>query len=263
MNSITVDKLTYYLGKKKIFNDLEIDIESGSFITITGKNSCGKTTFMKLLSGTIITENLISINNIFINSQNKELIDREVCMLSPDNKYFAKTVLDELILETGDSSFTNVNKIKIYLREFNLIQYINESPQILNYVERQKLSLVKAIIKNSKVLLLDNIFCYFDKYSKIEFISLLKKYQSIYNFTIVLTTNSLEDSIFSDRLIVINDGSILLDGFPEKIFKEEKLLKAIGLNVPMNYELYSKLKLYDLIKESSFDVDDMVEELCR
>ena len=50
---------------------------------------------------------------------------------------------------------------------------------------------------------------------------------------------------------------------PENIFKEEKLLKLVGLNVPINYELYSKLRLYDLIEGSSFDIDDMVNELCK
>ena len=263
MNLISVSNLTYYLGKKKIFDNISLSINDDSFITIAGSNSSGKTTLLKLLSGNLMTENIIQIDNTLINSENKEIIDKKVCLFSINNKYYSKTVLYELLLDSKDDSYKSINKIKSYLIEFGLINYIDESPQVLNYIERQKISLIKALLKESKVLLLDNIFCYFDKYSKIEFITLLKKYQSIYNFSIILTINNLEDSIFSDRLIVIDSESILLDGAPENIFKEEKLLKLVGLNVPINYELYSKLRLYDLIEGSSFDIDDMVNELCK
>lgn len=263
MNSIEVYNLTYSFNKKKIFNSISINIKKGSFVTIAGKNSCGKTTLINLLSGYLMTQNIISIDGTLINSQNRDIIDKKICLFSPENKYFSKTLLDELIFEIKNDSIESINRIKRLLKEFNLIDYIRESPQVLNYIQRQKLCLIKAIVKEAGILLLDNIFCYFDRYSKIEFIGLLKKYQFLYNFTIILTINTLDDSIFSDRLIVINDGGILIDGSPENIFKEEKLLKLIGLNVPINYELHSKLNLYGLIKGSSFDIDDMVMEICE
>lgn len=263
MSFIEIKSLNYSTKKRKIFNNLNLNIERGSFACITGKNSCGKTTLIKILSSSIITENMISINGIYINKLNKELICNEVFEFSPDNKYFSKTILDELMLEIKNIDKYSINKIKKYLKEFNLIDYIDSSPQILNYVQRQKLSLIKALLKDSKLLLLDNILCYFDKYSKIEFIGLLKKYQLKYNLTIICTINNLDDSIFCDRLIVINDGEILLDGYPEDIFKHNKILNLIGLNVPLNYELSSKLKLYGLVNSSSFDIDDMVMELCK
>lgn len=263
MNLIEIYNLTYSFFKKKIFSNISINIKPGTFVTIAGNNSSGKTTLIKLLSGRLMTNDVISIDGVFINNQNKEIIDKKVCIFSYENKYFSKTVFNELIFEIKSNNYDDVSKVKQLLHEFNMIDYIYESPQTLNYIQRQKLSLIKAILKESKVLLLDNIFCHFDRYSKIEFIGLLKKYQSIYNFTIILTTNTLEDSIFSDRLIVINDGGILIDGSPENIFKEEKLLKRIGLNIPMNYDLCNKLSLYGLIAEKSFNIDDMVEEICK
>lgn len=263
MNFIEIKSLDYSFDKKKLFDNLNLNIKQGDFVAITGKNSCGKTTFIKLLSASLITENKISIDGIYINRLNKELIDNKVSIFSPDSKYFSKTVLDELMLEIKKDDLYSINKIKKYLKEFSLIDYINSSPQCLNYVERQKLSLIKALIKESKLLLIDNIFCYFDKYSKIEFIGLLKKYQLENNLTIVCTINDLDDSIFCDRLIILNNGDILLDGYPDDIFKHEKILKLIGLNIPLNYELLSKLKLYGLINSSSLDIDDMVMELCK
>lgn len=263
MSFIEIKSLDYSFDRNKLFDCLSLKIEKGNFIALTGKNSCGKTTLIKLLSASLITENKISIDGIYINKLNKELIDNKVSIFYPDNKYFSKTVLDELMLDQKKDDLYSINKVKKYLKEFNLIQYIDFSPQQLNYVDRQKLSLIKALIKESKLLLIDNIFCYFDIHSKIEFIGLLKKYQLENDLTIVCTINNLDDSIFCDRLIVLNDGKILLDGYPDDIFKHEKILKIIGLNAPLNYELLYKLRLYGLINGSSLDIDDMVIELCK
>lgn len=263
MNFIEIKSLDYSFDRKKLFDNLNLNIKQGDFVAITGKNSCGKTTLIKLLSGIIITENKIYIDGTYINKLNKELIDEKVSIFSPDNKYFSKTVLDELMLEMKKDDIYSINRIKKYLKEFNLIDYINCSPQCLDYFSRQKLSLIKALLNESKLLLIDNIFCYFDKYSKIEFIGLLKKYQLENNITIVCTINNLDDSIFCDRLIILNDGNILLDGYPDDIFRHEKMLKLVGLNIPLNYELLGKLKLYGLINSSSLAIDDMVMELCK
>lgn len=263
MNFIEVKSLDYSINKKKIFDNFTISIKKGDFVAIAGKNSCGKTTLIKLLGSVIISENKIQIDGTYINKFNKELIDNKVSIFSPNNKYFSKTVLDELMLEIKDKDSYSINKVKKYLKEFNMLNYLDQSPQNLNYVQKQKLSLIKALLKESKLLLLDNVFCYFDKYSKIEFIGLLKKYQLEKEFTIVCTINNLSDSIFCDRLVIINDGNILLDGSFDDIFKYEKILKLIGLNIPINYELLNKLKLYGLVSGNSLNIDDMVMELCK
>ena len=89
MNLISVSNLTYYLGKKKIFDNISLSINDDSFITIAGSNSSGKTTLLKLLSGNLMTENIIQIDNTLINSENKEIIDKKVCLFSINNKYYS------------------------------------------------------------------------------------------------------------------------------------------------------------------------------
>ncbi len=262
MNLLEIKNLTYSFDKKRVFDNINLKVQDNTFISIAGKNCCGKTTLIKILSGNIITNNKISINNIMINPLNKDLIDKEVFVFSPDKQCYSKTVLDELLMDLDNDNLI-LGKIKKYLKEFNLLEYLNKSPQILNYVERQKLSLIKAIIRKSKLLLMDNIFCYFDKFSKIEFITLLKKYQQELKFSIVLTINNLEDSIFTDRLIIINNGKILEDSSPDQIYKKEKTLKMVDLKLPFNYELFNKLKLYNLIEGQSVDIDDMVNQICK
>ena len=263
MNLIEIKNLTFSYSKKRVFNNLNLNIDNKEFVCISGCNSCGKTTLIKLLSGNIITNNFITIDNISVNSVNKELIDLKVSIFSPDIKYYSKTVLDELILEYKKDDMFSINKIKKYLKKYNLISKINISPQELSYIEKQKLCLIKALLKGSKVLLLDNIFCYFDKYSKIEFLSFLKKCALENDMAVICMISDLDDAIYSDRLIILDNYNILLDGTPDFIYSKEKILKKVGLSVPVNYELLSKLRLYDLIKGSSLDLNDMVMELCN
>lgn len=263
MNLIEIKNLTFSYSKEKIFDNLTLNIKNKEFVCITGCNSCGKTTLIKLLSGNIVTNNLITIDDVSVNSVNKELIDQKVSVFSPDIKYYSKTILDELTLEFKKDDMFSVNKIKKQLKKFNMIDKINMSPQELSYVEKQKLCLIKALLKGSKVLLLDNIFCYFDKYSKIEFLGILKKCALDNNMAVVCMITDLDDAIYSDRLIVLDGNNIFLDGEPDYIFSKEKELKKIGLRVPLNYELLNKLRLYDLVKGSSLDLNDMVMELCN
>ena len=100
----------------------------------------------------------------------------------------------------------------------------------------QKINLIKCLLNEDNIILIDNIFPYFDKYSKIEFIGFLKKYQIENNITIVYTTNNLEDIIFSDRVVVI-DKEVLYNGNIDNFYCDEKLLKNRIANLVIYEEM--------------------------
>ena len=144
-----------------------------------------------------------------------------------------------------------------------MLNYINESPLKLNYVQCQKLNLIKAILNESEILLIDNIFSGFDKYSKIEFISLIKKYQLDKNITVIYATVDLDDIVFCDKIIIINDSKILYDGSLDKVYMNEKILKTSRVNISMFNELIVKLKLYGIINDKICTIDEVVDEICK
>ena len=258
MEYIHVENLTFSYDKKKLFDNININIKKGDFVAIMTANSKGKTTFLNILSGDILTNSKVLIDGIKINELNIENIKTKMTFFTPYQRFYSKTVLDELLIESK-----NINKIKSILKEFNLIEYINESPLKLNYVQSQKLNLIKAILNDSEIFLIDNIFSYFDKYSKIEFIGLIRKYQIDKRITIIYTTSNLDDIIFCDEVIIINDGKILYKGSLYKVYLNENVLKKSNANIPIFYELIGKLKLYGIIDDNVCTIDEVVDEICK
>ena len=247
MSYISVKNLNVFFNKNRLFKDISFDIQESSLTAITTPSSKGKTTLLNIINGSIKTESL------YIDRK----IKGKISLISANVNFYSKTVLEELLLITN-----NLIRIKKYLRDFKLLNYINESPYKLNYVQMQKLNLIKSLLSKKEVILLDNIFSYFDKYSKIEFIGLLRKYQYKKNITIIYTTSNLEDAIFSDKIIII-DKQVLYDGNVDKIYLNEKILKKSKLNIPLENELLEKLKLYDVIDKVTYSIEEVVNEICK
>lgn len=263
MEYIHIENLNFSYDKKKLFDNINIDIKKGSFASLTTSNSKGKTTFLNILSGNILTDSKIYIDGKLLDNNSIEYIKSKITFFSPYQRFYSKTVLDELLLEFNSDSISNINKIKKILKEFNMLNYINESPLKLNYVQCQKLNLIKAILNESEILLIDNIFSGFDKYSKIEFISLIKKYQLDKNITVIYATVDLDDIVFCDKIIIINDSKILYDGSLDKVYMNEKILKTSRVNISMFNELMVKLKLYGIINDKICTIDEVVDEICK
>ena len=244
---ITFFFFVFMYNKSKLFKDVSFDIKKASLTAITTPSSKGKTTLLNIINGSIKTDSL------YID----EKLKNKISLISANVNFYSKTVLEELLLITN-----NLIRIKKYLKEFKLLNYINESPYKLNYVQMQKLNLIKSLLNKNEIILIDNIFSYFDKYSKIEFIGLLRKYQYKKNITIIYTTNNLEDAIFSDKIIII-DKQVLYDGSIDKIYLDDKILKKSKLNIPLEHELLEKLKLYDVIDKVTYSIEEVVNEICK
>lgn len=257
MGYIHIENLNFGYDKK-LFDNINIDVKKGDFVAVMTANSKGKTTFLNLLSGNIQTNSKILIDKKEMNNLNIETIRKKITYFSPYQRFYSKTILDELLID-----FKNIDKIKIILKEFNMLEYINESPLKLNYVQCQKLNLIKSILNESEILLIDNIFSYFDRYSKVEFIGLIKKYQIDNKITVIYTTSDLDDIIFCDKVIIINDAKVSYQGSVDKVYLNEQVLKKSRVNISSFNELTDKLKLYGIIDDKVCTIDEVVSEICK
>lgn len=257
MGYIHIENLNFGYDKK-LFDNINIDIKKGDFVAVMTANSKGKTTILNILSGNIQTNSKILIDKKEMNNINAETIRKKITYFSPYQRFYSKTILDELLID-----FKNMDKIKTILKEFNMLEYINESPLKLNYIQCQKLNLIKSILNESEILLIDNIFSYFDRYSKIEFMGLIKKYQIDKKITVIYTTSDLDDIIFCDKVIIINDGKVSYQGSVDKVYLNEQVLKKSRVNISTFNELTDKLKLYGIIDDKVCTIDEVVSEICK
>lgn len=253
MKYIDVRNLNFCYDKKIIFKDLNFSINKVSLVSIITPSSSGKTTLLNILSGNLITNENVYINDKEINSKKKN----KISMITPSINIFSKTILEDLLLVTS-----NTIRIKKILKEFGLIESINKSLSDLTYFELQKINLIKTLLSKPEIILIDNIFSYFDKYSTIEYIGLIKKYQMDKGITVIFTSTNLEDTIFSDKVIII-DKEKLYDGPIDKMYLNNKLIKQSKIKIPTENELIEKLKLYDVIDNINYSIEEVVDEICR
>lgn len=262
MNIIEANDINYNNSIKTIFHGLNLSIEKGSFVSIVGENSVGKSTLLKLLSGEIITDNSIKIDNIQVNKFNIEEISKKVSTISSYNEFFSKTVMQEILQDKNNLSVFELNKVRKILDDFNLLYLEKMSVQKLSYAENQIIALIKAIVKKPKIIFLDNAFSRLDIEKRKELIEYLKKFAKENNITIVSTTNSVDDLVYSDRVILLKYSSIFFDGSYNEFINNVDLKKE-GFKSPWELEFSNKLMLYDLIDKNYDSIDELVGELCK
>ena len=249
----------YNINYLDIFHNLDINIKEGEFVNIVGKNNIGKSTLIKLLSGELLTDKL---DGIQLNKFNIEEVNKKVGFINSYNEFFSKTVIEEILQCNNNISVFDINRVKRKLEEFNLLDIKDVSSQDLSYAENQIVALIKVLIKNPRIIFLDNAFSKLDIDKRRELFSYIREYAKKNNITIISITNNLEDLFFDSRVILLTDSGIKYDGDVSTFFDEINVLKE-GLNIPWILDVSNKLKLYNLIDKTCFSIDELVGELCK
>lgn len=258
MNTIlSINNLSYFYNKRKIFSNFNLDIEEGSWTTIVGSNASGKTTLVKLISG------LIQNDSIKFNLKN---IRRDIGVIFENEKenFMSDTVKDELLLSLNPKKLTNkdiVEKFEDLTDLFDISDILDKNPNTLSTTELKRVIIASSLLYNPKILILDNIFSNMGSKEKSDVIKIIKRYKKDNNITILNFTTDLEESFGTNRLIVIDKGKVILDGTPLEVMNKDKILNRIGLEIPFIIDLSSKLRLYGLVDELYTDIDKLVSDI--
>lgn len=266
MNIININKLTYRYNEYFVFYNLDLIVKKNSWVTICGPNKSGKTTLVKILSGLIKTDNDIVIDNMNLNDKNIEEIRKAIGVVfdNLDNGFICDTVREELKTILFNFKLNNINeRVEEIAELFNINNILDRDPRSLSGGEKNKALLACSLIHNPKILILDNAFSMLDSNEKKEILELLDKYKKNRGLTIINVTHDLSESFYSDRLIAINDGSIVLDGKPKDVMKYDTLLYKIGVDLPFIIDLSNKLNSYELIDKIYFDMEEMVNDIWK
>ncbi|MBR2712731.1 MAG: energy-coupling factor ABC transporter ATP-binding protein [Bacilli bacterium] len=263
MNIIEAKNINYTLGTKLLFKNINISIEKGSFVSFIGENGVGKTTLLRLLSGSIFnSNNNIKMDGIQINKYNIEEVMRKTAFITTDNEFFSKTVMNEILQDKNNVSIYDTNEVRNLLDDFGLLYLESFPPQKLSYAENQIVALIKAIVNKPKIIFLDNAFSKLDNDKREELLDYLCKYSKENDITLIGTTNSILDLKHFNRIIILKNHGISFDGSYDELIENVDLLKE-GFKIPWELEVSNKLMLYDLIDKEFDSIDEIVGELCR
>lgn len=259
-NIIEVKNVTYeYTDEEKTFaavKNLSLNIERGSFTVILGHNGSGKSTLAKMLNGL----NKPTSGDVFadgINTKDEETeieVKRKVGMVfqNPDNQIIASIVEEDVAFgpeNLGIPPKEIEKRVEDALKAVDMWEFRKSTPHHLSGGQKQRIAIAGIIAMQPECLVLDEPTAMLDPKGRAEIISTLHRLNQDKGITVVLITHYMEEAENADRVIVMNDGEIIVDDKPKVIFSDVERLKKVGLDVPQTAEL-----LYNL-KKNGFAVD--------
>ena len=244
---------------EKVISDLTFSVEKGSFTAVLGHNGCGKSTMAKLFNGlNRATSGTVLVNGMDTSDESKEMeIRRTVGLVfqNPDNQ-LVSTILEEDVAFGPENLGVDPKEIRRRvdwaLKTVGMYEYRTHDTHKLSGGQKQRVAIAGMLAMNLDCLVLDEPTAMLDPKGRQEVISTINKLNKELRMTVVLITHYMDEAAVADRVAVMDEGKIVLDGTPQEVFSHVDELKQIGLDVPQPTEL-----IYEL-KKSGLDLPDGV-----
>ncbi len=254
MKIIEVNHLSFsYEKNHEVLDDLSFSVESGSYVSLIGKNGSGKSTIAKLLVGLLpLKKGDIKIFDLPLNKDNVSKIREHVGIVfqNPDNQFIASSVRDDIAFGLENRCIPREEMDDIIIdvaSKVNMLPFLDKEPENLSGGQKQRVAIAGVLALKSDVIIFDEATSMLDPKGKSEIlntIKLLRKENP--NLTIISITHDVEEAFSSDRIIVLDEGKIAFDLEPNELIKHKDELSKIGLDIPFKYKLIDMLKKNNL-----------------
>ena len=276
--SIKIENLTYvYMPKtpfeKKALDNVNLEIEDGEFLAVIGHTGSGKSTLIQHLNGLLKpASGKIYVDGTDITDKDTKLVDirKKVGLVFqyPEYQLFEETIAKDIAygpsnLELNEDEIFRRVKKSMEMVGLNYEEYKDISPFELSGGQKRRVAIAGVIAMEPKVLILDEPTAGLDPAGRDDILEQIKLLHEKYNMTIILVSHSMEDvGKLAEKIIVMNDGHIELQGKPKEVFKEIDTLEKIGLAVPQVTYLMRELKKKGFnVSEDIFTVEKAKSEL--
>lgn len=233
--------------EKYAVKDVSISAQKGEWVVLVGHNGSGKSTIAKLLNGLLFPEDgLIKIGHFVLSEKNIWDIRRQVGMVfqNPDNQFVGATVQDDVAfgLENhGVPHDTMVERVESALNEVGMQSYALHEPARLSGGQKQRVAIAGVLALQPDVIILDEATSMLDPRGRAEVMETIRIMREQEDITVISITHDLDEVLFADRVIVMNNGEVHSEGTPQEIFEQADAMREIGLGVPFIIELQEKL----------------------
>ena len=252
---IKVSDLSFsYNQDDEALKRVSLKIDKGSWVSILGHNGSGKSTLSKCLVGLLApTSGEIYIDGLLLDEKNLPEIRKKIGIVfqNPDNQFVGVTVKHDIAFGLENQCLPHdlmMEKIMHYAKLVNMEDFLSKEPHQLSGGQKQRVAIAGALAMEQDILILDEATSMLDPEGTKEIVELIKYLNQSLQKTIITITHDLSFAGLSDRLIVLKDGEIILEGTPKEVFREEELLKSSHLELPFGLALYN-----DLAKDPNTD----------
>ena len=264
----------YNSEEPNVIKGIDLDIEKGSYVAILGHNGCGKSTFAKLLCGILLpTEGKVFVDGIDTSDEEKAFDIRKKCGMvfqNPDNQLVASVVEEDIAFAPENLGLPRDEirkRVDMALKTVDMQEYALHATHKLSGGQKQRIAIAGILAMNPECIVFDEATAMLDPTGRKEIVAAMKRLNKEIGMTVVTITHYMNEAIEADRIIVMNQGEILMDGTPETIFSDVEKLKSVALSVPQVTELLYQLDNggYDFPRGilHAMDAADVIEKFIR
>lgn len=251
---IRTENLTYSYALPQeelppVLDNINLEIEAGSFVAILGHNGSGKSTLAKQFNAILLPEG----GKVYVDEMdtfNETLIieiRRRVGLIfqNPDNQIVSNVVEEDVAFapeNLGVEPSEIRRRVDSALALVNMQDYHQHAPHKLSGGQKQRVAIAGVLAMQPQCIVLDEPTAMLDPVGRGEVIDTITSLSRDEGITIVLITHHMSETVGADRLIVMNEGKISLDGPPREVFTKVQQLKESGLSVPDSTELIWRLR---------------------
>ena len=277
MAAIKVENLSYsYPGIEpdqtvKVFENLDLEIEQGSFVAILGSNGSGKSTLAKHFNA-ILLPNGGKCHVYGMDTSDEELliaVRRSVGMVfqNPDNQIIGSLVEEDVAFGPEnlgiptDEIWARVDRC---LKAVNMEAFRESSPNRLSGGQKQRVAIAGVMAMEPDCIILDEPTAMLDPKGRQDVISTIYELNRTKGITIILITHNMDEVIDADRVFVMDKGSVIMNDGPREVFQRVEELKSCGLEIPFATELAYQLRQEGInLPADILTREELVEALCQ
>lgn len=255
----------------KVLENFNIHVKDGEFVVVMGHNGSGKSTFAKLTNAILLPdEGDLLIDGMNTKDENNLWAIREkagMIFQNPDNQIVATIVEEDVAFGPENLGVESSEIREIVNRVLKIVDmdgYHDRPPHMLSGGQKQRIAIAGILAMSPECIILDEPTAMLDPSGRKEVLNIIHKLNKEEKMTVVLITHFMNEAIHADRVIVLDEGRIKVQGTPREVFSEIETMKAIGLDVPEVTKL--ALALQEMGYEIPHDIitlEEMVEKLCQ
>ena len=273
MDIIKADNLkhSYIIAQREIksLDNVSFKINKGEFVSIVGKNGCGKSTLVKHLNALIpLQSGELTIASLDCkNNKNLYKIRQKCAMVfqNPDNQFVSTVVKEDIEFSLKNYGIKyNDKTIDEALSLVGLKGFENRDIFSLSGGQKQRLAIAGILCIKPDIIILDEATTMLSPNSRKSVLDTILKLHNETDITIIMITQYAEETVNANRIIVMNDGKIIASDTPKKIYSNKKLTDKAQIAVPYCVKIYNDLKKKGIVlDECPLNNERLVELICR
>ena len=261
-----------YVGAEKVaLKNISLSIQKGEVVAIVGHNGSGKSTLCKMLNALLLpAEGTVTVDGMDTRDENNLLeIRRRVGMVfqNPDNQLVTTIVEEDVGFGPENLGVPPVEiraRVDAALNEVEMSEYAEKASHALSGGQKQRVAIAGLLAMQPEVLVLDEATAMLDPRGREEVLSTVRKLNRERGMTVVMITQFMEEALDADRVFVLSEGRLVMEGTPKEVFNERALLEESRLESPAFVKLRDELIAAGLpISHEAMTCDALADELSR